>query len=221
MFAIVWMVQVITPQSARASSYNGADILNPYQHGCAIVLEGYEQFCAMTRQNFNRRYGFDFSTPISTPTPTPTPHPVKINSVAPPTSQGKALVVDQTAQVLRVYEDGVKIRTIPVSTGLRTSYTPPFVGNVGRYVKTIYGFGSLADYAWYLTRATGNIYIHGAPYKEIEGEKVYEGLEFLGIKPSSHGCIRLHPNDAEWLYHWEPGGVLIYVTPPDFVKFKD
>jgi len=139
----------------------------------------------------------------------------------PPTSKGKSLVVDQTVQMLYVYEDGVVVRAIPVSTGLRMSYTPPFVGYVGHYVKTMYGFGSLADHAWYLTKATGNIYIHGAPYKEVEGQKVYEGLEFLGVKPSSHGCIRIHPDDAEWLYNWDPSGVPILVMPPDFVKFKD
>lgn len=218
-FAILWMVHFIIPQSVRALSHNGGAI--PDNGGCNIVLEGYEQYCAMPNQSFNQRYGFDFPLPTPTPTPRPTRQPVTVDPSTPPTTKGKALVVDQTAQVVRVYEDGVEVRTLPASTGLRKSYTPPFVGNVGRYVKTMYGFGSLADHAWYLTQATGNIYIHGAPYKEVEGQKVYEGLEFLGVKPSSHGCVRIHPDDAEWLYQWGPAGVPIRVSPPDFAKFKE
>lgn len=131
---------------------------------------------------------------------------------------GKALVVDQDAQVLRVYEDGVEIRTLPASTGVPPLYTPAFSGYVGRYASTIYGYGELADNAWYVFTAGGNIYIHSAPYTLSEDEKVYEGLEFLGVRPSSHGCIRLHPADAEWLTTWNPQGVPILITPLDLSK---
>jgi len=135
-----------------------------------------------------------------------------------PTVAGKSLAVNQFAQMLYVYEDGIQIRAIPVSTGVRMSYTPAFRGQVGRYVNTFYSFGSFIEHAWYLTRATGNIYIHGAPYTLSEGQKVYDGLEFLGVKPVSHGCIRVHPADAEWLAQWNPTGVPIVVTAPDFSK---
>jgi len=153
----------------------------------------------------------------STP-PRATPMPAVIDIAQPPALVGKALVVDQDTQVLRVYEDGIEIRTLPASTGVPSLYTPAFSGYIGRYVSTIYGYGELADNAWYVFTAGGNIYIHGAPYTLSEGEKVYEGLELLGVRPSSHGCIRLHPADAEWLTTWDPQGVPILITPLDLSK---
>jgi lipoprotein-anchoring transpeptidase ErfK/SrfK len=137
-------------------------------------------------------------------------------TVTPPMLEGKFLVVDQTAQMLQVYENGMEARVIPVSTGVRSFYTPQFSGYVGHYVPTIYGFGSFADHAWYITKGAGNIYIHGAPYTLSDGQRIYDGLEFLGWQPISHGCIRVHPADAEWPAEWNPQGVPILITPPDF-----
>lgn len=155
----------------------------------------------------------------STPTPSrsmqPTPLP---NTAQPPILIGKALAVDQDAQVLRVYEDGIEIRILPVSTGVPPLYTPAFLGHVGRYVSTIYGYGERADNAWYVFTAGGDIYVHSVPYTLSEEVKIYKGLEFLGVRPSSHGCIRLHPADAEWLTAWNPRGVPILITPLDLSK---
>lgn len=137
----------------------------------------------------------------------------------PPVSSGKAIVVDQTAQMLYAYEDGVLIRAMPVSTGVQMYYTPAFSGYVGYYVGTLYSEGLWADNAWYITKARGNIYIHSVPYTFSEtGEKIFQGLEFLGVSPSSHGCIRLHPDDAQWLTDWNPEGAFILITPPDFKR---
>jgi lipoprotein-anchoring transpeptidase ErfK/SrfK len=169
------------------------------------------------RQRRHRAVGY---APLPTVVP-PTPTPVSSPALSPPAVRGKALVVDQSAQVLRVYEDGMEVRTIPVSTGVRRYYTPAFNGTVGHYAATFYSFGTFVDHAWYLTKAWGNIWIHGAPYTEVEGEKVYYDLEFLGVKPSSHGCIRVSPEDAVWLLDWRPQGVPIRVTPPDFALYTD
>jgi lipoprotein-anchoring transpeptidase ErfK/SrfK len=127
--------------------------------------------------------------------------------------QGKALLVDQAAQQLHVYTAGLEIRVMPISTGERPYYTPPFQGYVGFYAGKIYGYGSWADDAWYLFEARGNIYFHSAPYTLNGDEKIYEGLEQLGVRPSSHGCIRLHPDDARWLTGWDPVGALVVITP--------
>jgi len=157
----------------------------------------------------------DVSVPAVSPTATP-----QVN--IPPVSRGKALVVDQARQMLYVYEDGVLIRALPVSTGVPPYYTPSFVGTVGYYVDSLYGYGGWADHGWYITKARGNIYIHSVPYIISEnGEKVYQGLEFLGVRPSSHGCIRLHPDDAQWLKEWSPTGVPIVITPLDFNQWKE
>jgi len=157
-----------------------------------------------------------------TPPPTPTlrqvqPTPLP-DTAWPPALSGKALVVDQDTQVLHVYEDGVKIRALPASTGDPPLYTPAFLGHVGRYASTIYGYGERADDAWYVFTAGGNIYIHGTPYTLSDGAKAYAGLESLGVRPSSHGCIRLHPADAEWLTAWNPRGAPILITPLDLSR---
>jgi len=155
------------------------------------------------------------------PTPTlsrliqPTPIP---DTTWPPSLEGKALVIDQDAQVLRVYEDGVEVRALPASTGIPPLHTPAFLGHIGRYASTIYGYGELADNAWYVLTARGNIYIHGAPYTLSEGIKVYKEIESLGVRPSSHGCIRLHPADAEWFTAWDPQSAPILITPLDLSK---
>jgi len=36
----------------------------------------------------------------------------------------------------------------------------------------------------------------------------------LGVQPSSHGCIRISPEDAEWFTEWNHEGVLITVSDP-------
>ena len=147
----------------------------------------------------------------------PTPMPSS-NVVQPPALVGKALVVDQDTQMLHIYEDGVEIRTLLASTGVPPLYTPAFLGHIGRYARTIYGYGERADNAWYVFTAGGNIYVHGAPYTLSDGAKMYTGLESLGVRPSSHGCIRLHPADAEWLTAWDPRGVPILITPLDLSR---
>jgi len=136
--------------------------------------------------------------------------------VDPSIPQGKVLVVDQSLQLLRVYEDNVQVRALPISSGLYPYYTPAHRGYVGHYAPTIYGYGTLADHAWYLFEARGNIYLHGAPYTLQEGGKIYQDLEFIGVKAVSHGCIRLMPEDAEWLTDWGPGGAYFIVTEPVF-----
>ncbi|MBN1922746.1 MAG: L,D-transpeptidase [Anaerolineae bacterium] len=129
--------------------------------------------------------------------------------------KGKALVINQAAQQLQVFEDGVELRALPMSSGRYPLYTPAHQGYVGHYAPTLYGYGSLADHAWYLFKAGGNIYIHGAPYQLKDGSKVYEELEYIGVEAVSHGCIRLLPGDAEWLRDWNPVGAYFIVTPPN------
>lgn len=146
------------------------------------------------------------------------PEPKTEATCEPPSLVGKALVVDQEAQVLRVYEDAVQIRVFPASSGVPPLYTPAYVGHVGHYVSTIYGYGSLADDAWYIFTASGNIYIHSLPYTLSGDVKLYEGAKSLGVRPSSHGCIRLDPDNAEWLTQWDPRGVPILITPLDLSK---
>ena len=147
------------------------------------------------------------------PSATPTPSPSPTITSAPVTS--RALFVDQDAQVMHVYENGVEVKALPCSTGTGQpgEVTPAWTGRVGRYVGTFYAFDTYADHAWFLFRSAGNILIHSAPYVWKDGRKVYQDLDALGLRPASHGCIRLRPEDAEWLTRWNPQGVPIAIAP--------
>jgi lipoprotein-anchoring transpeptidase ErfK/SrfK len=163
-------------------------------------------------------------TPVATPTvvyvsviserlPDPPPRPGPKGKVW--TQQQRALLIDQDAQEIDVYENGKKIKTIAASSGkpLMDHFTPAWTGRVGKFQGTIFSFGVYADEAWYLYQASGDILIHGAPYVYVNGEKVYQDLDALGHYPSSHGCIRIHPKDADWLTTWNIEGVPVVVLP--------
>jgi len=131
---------------------------------------------------------------------------------------GRFLLVHQDQQVMHVYEDGLEIRAIPVSTGrpVQNGFTPAWRGDVGRY----WGSGPFldtnlySDYMWYLfPGARGSILIHSVPYTWDGDLKVYDRPDALGVEPASHGCVRISPEDAQWLQSWNPVGVPIEITP--------
>jgi len=129
--------------------------------------------------------------------------------------RGRYILIDQATQTMHVFEGGREIKTFPVSTGIPGSQTqtPEWSGVVGRYVGTFKSFGTYQDHGWYLFEQGGSILLHGAPYTLDEsGRKVYLELDALGQRPSSHGCIRLAPEDAVWLTEWNPQGVAVTIT---------
>ena len=65
----------------------------------------------------------------------------------------QSLLIDQSEQIMYVYEEGIQVRTLPVSTGMPTSttLTRSWSGTVGTYLGPIGVNGGLyVDYAWYL-----------------------------------------------------------------------
>ncbi len=62
-------------------------------------------------------------------------------------------------------------------------------------------------------RADAPVRRNEASYVYVNGEKVYQDLDALGHYPSSHGCIRIPPKDADWLTAWNIEGVPIVVLP--------
>lgn len=152
-------------------------------------------------------------TPSPAPTLTPTPWPFDTRPDLP-----RYLYVDQATQHLYVFERGTLVRDIPCSTGLPYSntYTPAWSGVVGEYWGTFFAYGVYADEAWYLYKSDGSILIHSLPYTvTVEGgPKEYFDAEALGVRPASHGCIRISPEDAIWLTQWGPEGVPITVSDP-------
>ena len=115
-----------------------------------------------------------------------------------------------------VFENGKLLRDIPCSTGIPDpdKYTPAHSGNIGEYWGTFYAYDVYADEAWYLFKSAGSILIHSLPYTLQNGYKVYRDRDALGVRPASHGCIRISPEDAEWFTAWKPFGVPFAVSDP-------
>jgi lipoprotein-anchoring transpeptidase ErfK/SrfK len=158
--------------------------------------------------------------PTATPEPvtTPEPMPARLAEVARQygiDSSRRFIVVDAATQQMTVWEPGQPVREIPVSTGdeSRGYRTPAWYGLVGKYVGTFQAHGVYADEAWYLFEDAGSILVHSAPYKLVNGVKVYEDMEALGSYPASRGCIRLRPEDARWFTEWQPKGVPLVILP--------
>jgi lipoprotein-anchoring transpeptidase ErfK/SrfK len=118
-------------------------------------------------------------------------------------------------QLVHIYEDGVETRSMPCSTGLPDPQmsTPAWEGVVGEYWGTFFAYDVYADEAWYLFKSLGSILIHSSPYTIENDVKVYQDMEILGVRPASHGCIRMSPEDALWFTEWGPEGVPIIITP--------
>ncbi|NLG27225.1 MAG: L,D-transpeptidase family protein [Chloroflexi bacterium] len=154
-------------------------------------------------------------TRTASPTPTVTPSATPFLFDTRP-DLDRFVYVDQKVQHMFVFERGELVRDLLCSTGLPTdtTYTEEWRGYIGRYWGTFFSFGTYQDNAWYLYQSLGSILVHGLPYTEEDGYRTYQGREFLGVQPSSHGCIRLAPEDAQWFTHWDPEGVYMVITDP-------
>jgi len=177
--------------------------------------------------------------PTPTPTATPTARPPLVKPAAPPRTStpppplsekllrvakehgldptGRFVVVDQNLQRMHVVEDGVEVRTLPVSTGDPDNHfrTPAWSGVIGEFWGSFNAHGVWADNAWHLFEAGGSILIHSVPYVVRDGVKIYQDLDAVGLYPASRGCIRLLPEDAQWFTDWQPEGVPIIILPWD------
>ena len=157
------------------------------------------------------------ATPAPSPTFTATPFPFD----AQPES-ARYVYIDQAVQHMYVFEHRTLARDIPCSTGLPDSdkYTPAWSGQVGEYWGTFYAFEVYADEAWYLFKSAGSILVHSLPYTLRNGYKVYQDRDALGVRPASHGCIRISPEDAAWFTSWDPEGVPITVSDPHLEQWR-
>ena len=162
-------------------------------------------------------------TPLAVVTPEPLPDalaPVVVRYGIDPTR--RFVVIDLATQAMTLWDPtgspamgGEMLRTLPVSTGDETRgyRTLAWYGLIGRYVGTFNAYGVYADDAWYLFEDAGQILVHSAPYRLVDGRKVYEELDALGSYPASKGCIRLLPEDARWFTQWQPEGVPLVILP--------
>ena len=152
-----------------------------------------------------------------TPDSTATPFPFDTHQ-----ELARFIYVDQGTQLMYVFEYGGLLREIPCSTGLPDDdkYTEEWSGGVGDYWGTFFAFGVYADEAWYLYKSAGSILVHSLPYVYRNGYKVYLDRDALGVRPASHGCIRISPEDAAWFTAYNPRDVLMTITDPYRDKWR-
>ncbi|NLD53013.1 MAG: L,D-transpeptidase family protein [Clostridiales bacterium] len=114
----------------------------------------------------------------------------KLMMVQPDTRYG--LLLDKNAQTMTVYQDGHKVGTMPVSTGLMAKQRLLRETRAGAFLtesraRTFDSEGFRYDYA---IRIDGGNLIHQLGYKTRGGADFSEQQPQLGQK-ASHGCVRL------------------------------
>lgn len=112
------------------------------------------------------------------------------------------VVVSKRSQIMNVYQDGELIDRWPVSTARKGYYTPtgtfrPYYYHLMHYSKK-YDNAPMPHSIFF----SGGFAIHATPHTGNLG------------RPASHGCIRLHPNNAATLYNMTKG-------EPTIITIKD
>ena len=130
-----------------------------------------------------------------------------------------AIEVDITNQIVTVYRaedmsEGGVVRQMICSTG-ENECTP-----VGRFTLNQrnsaertkwYAIPTYDCYVQYVTRIIGGYLFHSLPYAEKDEATLdREAAAMLGT-PASHGCIRLRPEDAEWIARNCPNGTPCHI----------
>jgi len=118
-----------------------------------------------------------------------------------PTTSGRSILVDTTAQRIYAYENGELVRSHLVSTG--KSSTPTVLGDYNIYIKLTADDMRGPDY--FLPDVPWTMYfyqgyaIHGTYWHSSFG------------RPMSHGCVNLPIDEAEWFFNFSEVGTLVRV----------
>jgi lipoprotein-anchoring transpeptidase ErfK/SrfK len=132
--------------------------------------------------------------------------PVTEIEVEPKFKEGKYIDISIDYQVMTIFEDGVKVNSFLVSSGIPGLSTPLGTYSVQRKEINHWssGYGLWMPYS---LNFSGPFYIHELPYWP-GGYR--EGESHLGHK-ASHGCVRLGMGPAKYVYDWADIGTPIYI----------
>lgn len=133
-----------------------------------------------------------------------------------PPSDTYMLEVDLVNQYVTAYtKDADGEYTIPTrfmicSSGHKKTPTPVGTFKMGTIKRRFGYFQDYGVYAQYWTQVVGGIFFHSVIYEKRDERTLTESsYENLGTAVS-HGCIRLLPPDAKWIYeHCAPGTVVV------------
>jgi lipoprotein-anchoring transpeptidase ErfK/SrfK len=104
--------------------------------------------------------------------------------------------------------DGSLVTKVPVSSGSR-GRTPKGTYHVYRKVRVGTSGTDRNVHMDFFTVFNGGIGMHGIPWSRNRGNRLATPL---GVRPVSHGCIRMNDADAEWIYNNLPYGAEVRVV---------
>ena len=127
-------------------------------------------------------------------------------------------VVDLVNQCVFIYEKGESgqydklVREMIASCGTAENPTPVGTFQMQNDYKRFGYFVRFYCYAQYWSLVVNRIYFHSIPYLQRDARYLdVQGFYQLG-SPASHGCIRLLPDDAHWVYLYLCPGTTVQIT---------
>lgn len=143
--------------------------------------------------------GLQFNTPL-TSQPFQAVTPVAFN---------KLIVVNTTAKKMWLFENGQQVQTFLVSAGKPSTPTP--IGQFHIYSKLAVqdmrglntdGTPYFQPHVYWVNYFSGGNAIHGV---------YWHPLSWFGAINSSHGCVGIPDDEAQWVYNWAPIGTTVIV----------
>ncbi len=129
------------------------------------------------------------------------------------------VVVDITNQAVFIYEkdeDGEYnnlVREMICSSGMeKTNESPRGTFKMGTDYKRFGRFVNFGCYGQYWSQIRGRIYFHSITYSQRDDRYLNEEDFYMLGKKASHGCIRLLPEDAHWVYLYICTGTTVVIT---------
>jgi len=141
--------------------------------------------------------GLSFNTPLQTQA---------FQSVA-PAAFDKLIDVNLTSKQMYIYQNGQLLKQYGVSAGGPATPTP--VGEFHIYeklpVQDMWGYGPGHKYyfqphVYWINYFTGGDAVHGV---------YWHPLSWFGAINSSHGCVGIPDDEAQWVYNWAPIGTTV------------
>jgi lipoprotein-anchoring transpeptidase ErfK/SrfK len=180
----------VTPSGVVIAGQNGAALTDPG----SLATQAKQ-----TAKTVMDGKGLQFNTPLQT---------VPFQAVT-PAAFGKLLEADVTTNRLYAYENGQLVNTFLATSGAPATPTP-----IGEFhiwakfsVQTMKGFNP-ADHTPYVQPNVPWINYFDHSGDAVHGN-YWRPASVFGNTSTSHGCVGIQVNDAEWVYDWAPIGTIV------------
>lgn len=138
--------------------------------------------------------GLKFNTPLAT----------KPFKAVTPANFNKLIVVNVTAKKMWIFQNGKQLKSYLVSAGAPDTPTP--IGEFHVYAKftsqDMYGYGPGHQYYFQPAVPWVSYFYEGSAVHGV----YWHPLSWFGAINSSHGCVGIPVNEAEWVFNWDSIG---------------